>query len=163
MTPLQDGILIEQVSPVSVLGQRGLWAYIADVVSRYHGRAATDSEIVAAIDEDPSDDLAPPDGLFLVARRRSEPIGCVGLRLLPGSIAELKRLFVAPAARGCGLGSRLVGRIEQLALEHGRTTMRLDTRSDLVEARSLYASLGYREVPAFNTGRYAEHWFEKTL
>ena len=41
--------------------------------------------------------------------------------------------------------------------------LRLDTRSDLVEARGLYAALGYQEVPAFDGGPYAEHWFTKTL
>jgi predicted lactoylglutathione lyase len=34
---------------------------------------------------------------------------------------------------------------------------------DLLEARRLYAALGYEEVPAFNHGRYAEHWFAKSL
>jgi hypothetical protein len=42
-------------------------------------------------------------------------------------------------------------------------TLRLDTRSDLTEARRLYARHGYREVPAFSQGPYADHWFEKTL
>ena len=50
-----------------------------------------------------------------------------------------------------------------LADQHGRSRLRLDTRGDLVEARRLYERLGYREVPPFNAGRYAEHWLEKTL
>ncbi|MBM0225765.1 GNAT family N-acetyltransferase [Micromonospora sp. ATA51] len=37
------------------------------------------------------------------------------------------------------------------------------TRSDPVEARTLYARHGYVEIPAYNNGRYAEHWFEKAL
>jgi hypothetical protein len=41
--------------------------------------------------------------------------------------------------------------------------VRLDTRADLVEARDLYTALGYGEVPAFGSGRYAEHWFAKSL
>jgi hypothetical protein len=41
--------------------------------------------------------------------------------------------------------------------------LRLETRHDLVESRRLYAALGYEEVPAFNHGRYAEHWFAKSL
>jgi len=41
--------------------------------------------------------------------------------------------------------------------------LRLDTRHDLVEARSLYAAHGYREVPAFNDAPYAEHWFTKAV
>ena len=43
------------------------------------------------------------------------------------------------------------------------TCMRQDVRSDLVEARAMYARLGYREVPPFNDHPYVEHWFEKRL
>lgn len=53
--------------------------------------------------------------------------------------------------------------LEKLARAQGLRTLRLDTRSDLVEARTLYAALGYVEVPAFNNGQYAEHWFAKDL
>ncbi|MBJ7597346.1 MAG: hypothetical protein DLM67_09205 [Candidatus Nephthysia bennettiae] len=53
--------------------------------------------------------------------------------------------------------------LERLARAHGRSTLRLDTRSDLMEASRLYARLGCREVPAFNAGQYAEHWFERSL
>ncbi|MEH0973839.1 hypothetical protein V6U77_22190 [Micromonospora sp. CPCC 205546] len=45
----------------------------------------------------------------------------------------------------------------------GVDRIRLDTRGDLVEARALYARHGYREIPAYHDGPYAEHWFEKVL
>ena len=70
---------------------------------------------------------------------------------------------MAPAARRRGLGASLVTEVERLAREHGARTLRLDTRADLVEARRLYSRLGFGEVPAFNRGPYAEHWFAKTL
>ena len=35
--------------------------------------------------------------------------------------------------------------------------------ADLVEARRLYARQGYSEIPAYNSGPYAEHWFEKRV
>jgi L-amino acid N-acyltransferase YncA len=75
----------------------------------------------------------------------------------------VKRLFVAPAARGRGLGTRLMGELERIAREHGLSVLRLDTRHDLVESRRLYAALGYTKVPAFNDGQYAEHWLAKPL
>ena len=40
---------------------------------------------------------------------------------------------------------------------------KLDTRDDLVEARSLYEHCGFKEVPAFNANLYAAHWFAKEL
>lgn len=55
------------------------------------------------------------------------------------------------------------GRFRARRVGAGRSRLRLDTRGDLVEARRLYERLGYREVPPFNAGRYAEHWLEKTL
>jgi len=56
-----------------------------------------------------------------------------------------------------------MGELERIACGYGLTVLRLDTRHDLVESRRLYAALGYEEVPAFNDGRYAEHWLAKPL
>lgn len=134
-----------------------------DVASRYWGRAVTSEEVDRALLENPSDDLAPPTGLFVVAPFPDTLAGCGGIRLMPDGIAELTRVWVAPAMRRHGLGIHIVTHLEQLAVEHGRTRMRLDTRGDLTEARALYARLGYDEVEPFNDGPYAEHWFEKAL
>jgi N-acetylglutamate synthase-like GNAT family acetyltransferase len=101
--------------------------------------------------------------VFLVARQRDAVLGCAGLRLLPQRVGELKRLFVAPAAQGRGLGARLMGELERIARGHGLSVLRLDTRHDLVESRRRCAALGYEEVPAFNHGQYAEHWLAKPL
>jgi GNAT superfamily N-acetyltransferase len=158
-----EPVRIEVVAPNTSAARQVLRTYVDDVASSYYGRPATDEEIDAALQEDPSIDLEPPYGLFLVARQRDLVLGCAGLRWLPERVGEVKRVFVAPAARGRGLGARLMGELEHLAREHGLSALRLDTRHDLVEARRLYAALGYEEVPAFNHGRYAEHWFAKTL
>jgi GNAT superfamily N-acetyltransferase len=152
-----EQIVLEAVSPGTARARRVLWSYIDEVASRYYGRQATDREIDRSIREGPSDALTPPHGLFLLAQQESADLGCVGLRFRPGRIGEVTRLFVLPAARGCGLGSRLMNEIETLALEHGVAALRLDTRDDLVEARRLYARLGYREVDPFKDGPYPDH------
>ena len=149
--------------PAADEGRRALRAYFDDVASRYYGRPATEDEIAAAMRDDPSDDLAPPHGLLLVAHANGDVLGCAGLRLLPGRLGEVTRVFVVPAARGRGLGSRLLNCVEEHARRHRVSTLRLDTRRDLIEARRLYARHGYREVPPFSHGPYADHWFEKTL
>ena len=149
--------------PAADEGRRALRAYFDDVASRYYGRPATEDEIAAAMRDDPSDDLAPPHGLLLVAHGNGDVLGCAGLRLLPGRLGEVTRVFVVPAARGRGLGSRLLNCLEEHARRHRVSTLRLDTRRDLIEARRLYARHGYREVPPFSHGPYADHWFEKTL
>ncbi|MGP4000151.1 GNAT family N-acetyltransferase [Streptomyces sp. 8N706] len=106
--------------------------YFAEMAGRYYGWTATDEEIDAALAEDPSDDLAPPTGLLLLARRGDTPVGSVGLRLLTPRTAELTRVFVLPEARRAGGGSQLLAAAEQSARGLGATTMRLDTRRDLI-------------------------------
>ena len=163
MKPFPDAVIIQVTAPGSDAGRAALRAYLDDVASRFYGRPAGADEVDAALREDPSDDLAPPSGVFWVAREHGTVIGCAGLRLLGDGIGEVKRVFVAPAARRRGLGRRLMGEVEQCARDQRRTVLRLDTRADLVEARTLYSNLGYTEVPAFNASAYAEHWFAKSL
>ena len=108
-------------------------------------------------------EMIPPDGLFLVASLHSEAVGCGGLKFHDGAPAEVKRMWVAPAARGLGLGRRLLTELEAHAAAHGVTVLRLETNGTLAEAIGLYRSSGYREVAAFSDEPYAHHWFEKTL
>jgi GNAT superfamily N-acetyltransferase len=133
--------------------------YYEEIVGRYHGRPARDSEVSAAMADEPSDDLP----VFLIAHYDGEPVGCAGLRMLGSRVAELTRLFVAGHARGLGGGALLLHGIEEAARRRGARVVRLDTRSDLVEARRLYTKHGYAEIEPYNDGRYAEHWFEKVL
>ena len=72
-------------------------------------------------------------------------------------------MWVAPEARGLGLGRRLLHELEQHARATGIAMLRLETNRALLEAIALYRSDGYREVAAFNTEPYAHHWFEKRL
>jgi GNAT superfamily N-acetyltransferase len=135
-----EPVLIEVVAPDASAASQILRAYIDDVASRYSGRQATDEWIDVSLREDPSIDLAPPSGVFLVARQRDAVLGCARLRLLPERVGEVKRLFVTPAGRG--LGARLMRELERIARRHSLSVLRLDTRYDLVESRRLYATLG---------------------
>jgi DNA-binding MarR family transcriptional regulator/GNAT superfamily N-acetyltransferase len=109
-------------------------------------------------------DLTPPAGLLLLATLHGDPVGCGALRFHDGDgSAEVKRMWVAPAARGLGLGRRLLTELERLAAEHGTARLRLETNRSLVEAIALYRATGYGEVPAFNDEPYAHHWFEKAI
>jgi len=154
---------ITVVSPAAGEARQILRAYFDDVAARYYGRRATEEEIAAAMRDDPSDDLELPGGLLVVARGEGGVLGCAGLRLLPGRIAEVTRVFVVPSARRRGLGSRLLDCLEDHARQHRVGLLRLDTRSDLLEARRLYARHGYREASPFSRGPYADYWYEKAL
>jgi DNA-binding MarR family transcriptional regulator len=108
-------------------------------------------------------EFTPPEGLFLVARLRERPVGCGALRFKPGQPADLKRMWIAPDVRGCGLGRRTLRELERHAAEHGASAVRLETNRNLPEAIGLYRSSGYEEVAPFNDERYAHHWFVKRL
>jgi GNAT superfamily N-acetyltransferase len=140
-----------------------LFRYNVDIVGRFYGREASDEEVRQVMVDEPSDDLVGDSGLFVVAYLGSTLVGCGGARFVSDDIAELTRVFVDARARGNGVGASVVEFVEGSVRQSRRTTLRLDTRADLVEARGLYSKLGYREVPAFNAEPYAEVWLEKRL
>lgn len=108
-------------------------------------------------------ELTPPAGALLIARVRGRPVGCGALKFHPGAPAELKRMWVAPEARGLGLGRQLLRESERHARDAGVEILRLETNRALTEAIELYRRSGYREVEAFSVEPYAHHWFEKPL
>ncbi|MDX6645066.1 MAG: hypothetical protein QOK40_793 [Miltoncostaeaceae bacterium] len=108
-------------------------------------------------------ELMPPDGAFLVARREGRPVGCGGVRRLGPDLGELRRLYVAPEARSLGLGKMLFEAMEEAARRIGYRTVRLDTNPALREAREMFEQLGYREIPAYNDNPNAGAWYEKDL
>lgn len=94
---------------------------------------------------------APPRGELLVARGpRGEVLGCVGLRpIAPEGCCEMKRLYVAPRARGLGLGGALVAAIIAEAVRIGYREMRLDTLPSMAEAMALYRKAGFAPIPPY--------------
>jgi ribosomal protein S18 acetylase RimI-like enzyme len=92
---------------------------------------------------------APPRGCLLIARQRAEIVGCVALRPLDAERCEMKRLYLRPAGRGQGAGRQLAESIIAAARAIGYRRMVLDTLAQMPAARALYASLGFREIPAY--------------
>jgi GNAT superfamily N-acetyltransferase len=109
------------------------------------------------------DQLRAPLGAWLVGWRGDEAVACGGVRLLAPGVAELKRMYVDPSARGGGLARRLVTRLESEAVALGATVVRLDTGRDMAPAVALYRSSGYREIEDYNGNPDAGWWFEKQL
>ena len=97
---------------------------------------------------------APPSSadisVVLVARDDDgTAVGCGALRALGDGAAEVKRMFVAPAARGRGVARAVLAALEDAARDRGWTTLRLETGPRQPEALGLYLSAGYRPIPAF--------------
>ena len=132
--------------------------YFDELASRFE----TGFDPAASISADDRE-LRPPNGRFLVARLREQPVACGALKLHRDAPAELKRMWVAPSVRGLGIGARLLHALEDHARKAGAAVVRLETNRSLTEAVGLYRRSGYREVSAFNTERYSHHWFEKML
>jgi DNA-binding MarR family transcriptional regulator/GNAT superfamily N-acetyltransferase len=108
-------------------------------------------------------EMRPPAGVFLVATLRGEPVGCGGLKFHGRRPTQIKRMWVAPGARGLGVGRRLLAELETHARAHGSQRVQLDTNGTLTEAIAMYRAAGYREVAPFNDEPYATLWFEKQL
>jgi GNAT superfamily N-acetyltransferase len=108
-------------------------------------------------------ELEPPRGLLLVALDGADPVACGAVRVIGPGIAEIKRMYVAPRARGHGLGRTLLGELERCAVELGCRTARLDTMAAMAEAGALYRSAGYEPIADYNGNPLATVWMERAL
>jgi len=109
------------------------------------------------------DELRGPDGAYLVGYEGAEAVAGGGLRRLDDGVAEIKRMFVCPAARSRGVSRALLEALEQTARELGYERIRLDTGPKQVHGLALYRSAGYVDVPPYNDNPFACFWGEKVL
>ncbi len=109
-------------------------------------------EIDAEIDGLPGD-YAPPRGVLLVAcPEGGESVAMIALRPLDEDLAEMKRLYVSPSARGQGLARALILRLVEEARALGYEEIRLDTLPMMGDAQGLYLALGFRDIaPYYDT------------
>ena len=94
-------------------------------------------------------EYGPPGGTFLLAEKDDSFVGCGAFRRLSEHTCEMKRLYVASAGRGVGIGRALAIRLIADARARGYLAMRLDTLPTMTAARQMYAALGFREIPAY--------------
>jgi ribosomal protein S18 acetylase RimI-like enzyme len=132
--------------------------YYAELAARFPGGFDPGDTTAAR-----SAELCPPDGVLLVARADGAAVGCGAVRRLDADVAEIKRMWVDPVARGHGVARRLLAALEAAAAQLNCVTVRLDTAATLTEALALYRSAGYREIAPYNENPYAAHWLEKRL
>lgn len=98
------------------------------------------------------DALERPGVDVFVARDAASVVGTAALVPLADSLAELKRMFVSPAARGLGVASSLLRAAEDRARALGAGAVRLETGLPQAAAIALYEKHGYRHIPQF--GQY---------
>jgi putative acetyltransferase len=95
------------------------------------------------------DEVAPGRGAFLVVHLDGVPVGCGALRRIDAETGELKRMYVAPAARGTGLGRRLVDALEAEARALGIRRLVLETGTRQTAAIALYRATGFAPIPLY--------------
>lgn len=98
-----------------------------------------------------ADFLAP--GVLLVASLDGVPVGCGGLRPYGADAGEVKRMYVAPSARGRGVARAVLAALVAYARSAGLRRLMLETGTEQPEAVGLYESEGWTPIPAF--GHYA--------
>jgi putative acetyltransferase len=152
--PMDAAIMLEPP------GQPDVIALLAEADAYLHALYPAESNHILGIAA-----LERPGIDFFVARRGGTALGCCALVPAADGSAEIKRMFVAPKARGRRLGRRLLERLENQALLRGIATLRLETGIHQAEALRLYRGSGYRDIPPF--GDYGPDrlsvFMEKTL
>jgi GNAT superfamily N-acetyltransferase len=152
---------------------------LAGLISDYLGWAVGRLRAEYGLADSPTDlstireslpSFVPPKGLLLVAERDGEAVGVAALRTIGPGIVEVKRMYVAPRARGTGAGSALLDRlIEEGRETFGAKTIRLDTVRFMAEAQRLYGSRGFIEREPYEETEIPAHmrhywrFFEREL
>ena len=109
--------------------------------------------------------LARPEAEFLLARRAGTAVGCVALVPLGHGAAEVKRLYVRPAARGVGIARALLAALEAQARERGCHRLLLETGVHQLDANALYERAGFTLCGPFAAYREDpfSRYYEKPL
>jgi DNA-binding MarR family transcriptional regulator len=151
-------ISIEEADPRGEDARYCLSEYYGELARRFKGG------FDVSLSRDPdATDMITPRGAFFIAVSDGLPLGCVGLKGNGSELAEIKRLWVAPSARGLGLARRLMETAENAARNLSIKILRLDTNSALGEALQLYRNTGWTEIERFNDDPYPDVFFEKRV
>ncbi len=102
------------------------------------------------------DALSRPEVIFAVARQGRLAVGCAAVvqDLQNQGEGEIKRMYVAPAARGTGAALALFNRLESEASQRGCRVLRLETGIHQHEAIRFYQRMGFTRCGRF--GSYPE-------
>jgi GNAT superfamily N-acetyltransferase len=152
------GVHLVEVDPSDPVAQACLSAYYAELDRRF-----PQGFVVEASHDPVAELLVRPHGAFILAFDGDAAVGCVMLKGTCAEYAEIKRLWIAPSARGKGLARKLMDAAERIARELGVRLLRLDTHSALSDAVAIYRHWGWTKIPRFNSDPYAEVFFEKQL
>ena len=91
------------------------------------------------------------NGQIFFARIGDEIVGCVAMVNVGESVFELAKMAVSPTIQGKGIGKKLCLAAINYARQLGAKTVWLESNRVLTPALTMYASVGFREVPSIPT------------
>ena len=144
--PPPQPLAIRREELKSSIAARLIEALNAELTAQYPEPGATHFRLE-------SEEVAADKGAFLVGYLAGEPVACGAIRCVDVGVAEIKRMFVIPAARGRGFSRAILTALEDSARKLGIRRLVLETGPRQLEALALYRRAGFVAIPRF--GEYA--------
>jgi GNAT superfamily N-acetyltransferase len=137
-------IVIKPMRYLAPVSQTLVAATMSDLAERYGGSMGDETPVLPA-------EFDPPEGGFFVAYVDEWPVGCGGWRTWAAddNVAEIKRMYTRPEARGLGVAKAVLAAVEDAARAGGRKRMILETGLEQPEAMALYEHQGYTPIPSY--------------
>lgn len=132
------------------IAQQLILALNAELESRYPEEGANFFRL------DP-DEVVEGRGGFFVAYLAGEPVGCGAIRGVEPGVVEIKRMYVAPRARGQRVGRQILDTLTAEARRLGARRLLLETGPRQPEAIALYEHAGFTHIPHY--GEYVHNPF----
>ena len=139
---MSAGITVTRADILSASAQDLIAALNAELAGLYPEPGATHFRIDAH-------EVQPGRGTFVIASLGPTPVGCGALRRIEDGVGELKRMFVVPDKRGCGIGRAVLQALEAEATRLGMTRLVLETGVRQTAAIALYQRAGFTRVPPY--------------
>jgi putative acetyltransferase len=144
-----DALSIQREDLQSHAARGLIQALNAELTATYPEPGATHFRLEAG-------EVAADKGAFLVGYLDAEPVACGAIRCIDAGIAEIKRMYVIPAARGRGFSSSILTALEEHARQLGVRRLVLETGPRQLAALALYRRAGYVPVPRFGEYTHSE-------
>lgn len=113
-------------------------------------------DFLVEIDGDEKDFFAQYNQIYInnvvVCYENKKPLGCGAFKEIEPKVAELKRMFILPEARGKGIATKVLTELEHWTKELDYDSCVLETSQKLENAIALYRKFGYKNIS--NYGQY---------
>ena len=157
MTPFRSRLRIVESeeairSAIALAREYGAWA--VEQAKREYGidaQAESEQGLSTSIDE-----LLVARGRLYLVEREGVPVGLGGLKPISDGIAEIKRMYIQPSARGHGLGRQLLEQLLADARALDFRLIRLESAAFMPEAHALYRSAGFRDIAPYDGREFAD-------